>query len=65
MVTRRDVPSICFICETELESKALKDRRILKAEETMWTIPSPEPRKRFAEPVQRHEILAYTEISVI
>lgn len=52
------MPSICFMC-VMLASNALNDRTILNAEETMWTTPSVEPRKRFAEPVQRHEMSAY------
>lgn len=46
------------MCEIP-ESNALNDRTILKAEETMWTTPSVEPRKRFAEPVQRQEMSGY------
>lgn len=54
------MPSICFTCVMELVSNALNDRTSLNAEETIWTTPSAEPRKRFAEPVQRHEISPYT-----
>lgn len=39
----------------EPASCALKDRTILKDEETIWTTPSVDPRKRFEEPVHRDE----------
>lgn len=57
IVTNSDVPSICFICVIEPASCALNDRTILNEEETMWMTPSVDPRKRFAEPVQRVERL--------
>lgn len=52
IVTKSDVPSICLMCVMEPLSEALNDRTTLKLDDTIWTRPSEDPRKRFEEPVQ-------------
>ena len=55
IVTSNDVPSICLRCVIDPASCALNDCMILNVDETTWTTPSVDPRKRVAEPVHRDE----------
>lgn len=64
MVTSNDVPSICFMCVMEPASYALNDRAILNEDETIWMMPSVDPSRRFAEPVQRDESSDYSNRQV-